>query len=411
MTPIAVTANLLWLRPGAVGGSENYVVGLLKALGEFAPELRMHVVATPETINKHPWLSDYTTASGHFTVTGHKIVGGRVGRFIKERRLFRAGQTSEHAFGRAFSQASTAHHLGGYIGGKIQSPRRISTERVAAEGVSAKSASTKAVATKSAPAVVTIHDTQFLDLPQNFSFIRRQFLQRAVAAATAEPNVVCAVSSFTARQLARHFDVDPQRCHVVPPVISPPQAATATITSRLALKPFVFYPAVTWPHKRHDFLVDVAERLRDKQGALKFVLCGAPGPAHNSLRKRLAGSAVADRFVHLGRVAPAELANLYRSAQAVVFPSQYEGVGLPVLEAMAHGCPVITSDHEGLLDTAADAALSLPLDAELWVEAILRLGASDEFRNHLVAQGRERAAQFTSSASAAAQMAAYRCVQ
>ncbi len=364
---LAVTVNLLWLRPGKVGGSENYVIGLLAALSEFPDALDLEIVASPATLSKHAWLKD------RFSVNAVSSYGNRAVRFAKEWQMFRPAKTQADRL---------VHHLGGYIGGRIGARTNVH------------------------PAVVTIHDTQFLDLPDNFSAMRRQFLKRALTAATAKPNVICVVSYFTARQLVKHFDVEPQRCHVVPPPIAPPGSVAGSADQA---QPFVLYPAVTWAHKRHSFLVDVAKRLSASDGLaeMQFVLCGAQGPSHKAVLSHIAESGMADRFTHLGRINATQLAELYTQAHAVVFPSQYEGVGLPMLEAMAHGCPVVTSDHEALIDTTAGAAINLPLDAELWSDALMRLSTDADHRQQLVAQGRERAGEFTAQQSAQAQLAAY----
>ncbi|HCB37871.1 MAG TPA: hypothetical protein DEP66_06690, partial [Acidimicrobiaceae bacterium] len=248
------------------------------------------------------------------------------------------------------------------------------------------------------------------DLPRNFGAARRQFLARALGAALSGPNVVCVNSDFTGRRLAEHFDVDPARCFTVPPFVRAADIGSAQAGS--AAPRYLFYPAVTWPHKRHDFLVDVAERLAERHrgkpaAELRFVLCGAPGPAHAAVMERIARSPAAGRFSHLGRVDAGRLAGLYRRAEALVFPSEYEGLGQPPLEAMAHGCPVLAGDHEALAETVGAGGEVLPPDADVWAAAVVGL-AEPATRARLVDAGRARAAEFTPQRTAAAQLDAYR---
>ncbi len=407
MTQLEVTVNLLWLRPGAVGGSENYVMGLLAALAAHAPDLDLSLLGSLALFDEYPWLSD------SFSTTKVSTSGGRAVRFAKEWQRFRPRRVPP----KRAAQPEIIHHLGGYVGGRLRTP---------------SFAGGRFRRSSAVPAVVTVHDTQFLDLPNNFSRARWQFLWNTLSAAVAEPNVICTVSEFTTRQLAHHFGIDPRNCHVVPPAITMPDREPSKIRSPqpdagfvMPDQPFVLYPAVTWPHKRHEFLVDVAEQLflsdrmntgamnpgdRDLR-ALRFVFCGAPGPAHKAVMNRIAQSQVADRFVHLGRVSDSQLNELYRSALTVMFPSEYEGVGLPVLEAMAHGCPVIICPTKGLKDTARGAGNSLLLDDDEWAGAIVDLLHNPESRAELVSRGLKRAVQFTALRSARAQLDAYRCAR
>ncbi len=388
-----VTVNLLWLRPGAVGGSESYVMNLLTALAEHAPDLDLSMLGSPELFDKYPSLSD------RFATIKVSTTGGRVVRFAKEWQRFRPMTAP---FKRT-TRAKIVHHLGGYVGGRLHEPSFVG-------GRLRRNAAV--------PAVVTVHDTQFLDLPNNFSRARWQFLWKTLSAAVAEPNVICAVSEFTAHRLAHHFGINPKNCHVIPPTVIMPDREKSKIGNpesgeRFVMPdtPFILYPAVTWQHKRHEFLVDVAEATFSSDHdlrALRFVLCGASGPAHKTVMNRIAKSRVADRFVHLGRVSADQLSELYLNALAVMFPSQYEGVGLPVLEAMAHGCPVIHGPVEGLESAANEAASNLRFDAEEWANAIVDLLRNPESRSELVGRGLKRAAQFTALQSAHAQLVAYR---
>jgi len=111
-----------------------------------------------------------------------------------------------------------------------------------------------------------------------------------------------------------------------------------------------------------------------------------------------------DRVVRTGRVSAADRDGLLRLASVMIFPSEYEGFGAPVIEAMSLGIPVVCSDRTGLPEVAGDAAIVLPLEMDAWATAI---DAAGERRAELVAAGRDRAALFTSRRSAEALLDAY----
>ncbi len=126
-----------------------------------------------------------------------------------------------------------------------------------------------------------------------------------------------------------------------------------------------------------------------------LVLCGGWGWGAETVRGEIAAAEREGWAVHLGYVGPAALAALYARAELVVFPSFYEGFGLPALEAMRAGAPLLASDLQVLREVAGDAARFAPPDrADLWAERIAEILASPELRAELAARGRERAALF-----------------
>ncbi|HCB34905.1 MAG TPA: hypothetical protein DEP69_07165, partial [Acidimicrobiaceae bacterium] len=110
----SVTANLTWLRPGAVGGSENYVLSILAALAECAPQLDLRVVASSATLDAHSWLRE------RFAVRAVRLPGGRAGRFAREWALFQRRGLLRRRRGAVEPPAGVTHHLGGYEGGRLR---------------------------------------------------------------------------------------------------------------------------------------------------------------------------------------------------------------------------------------------------------------------------------------------------
>jgi glycosyltransferase involved in cell wall biosynthesis len=191
--------------------------------------------------------------------------------------------------------------------------------------------------------------------------------------------------------------------HGVAPVTGDPAARVEVVRARYGIGdgPYVVLPAITHPHKGHRFLLDVLARTDD----LRLVLLGGRGAADVDVEAAIATLGLTPRVVRPGRVPDAERDAIVAGAEALVFPSEYEGFGAPVLEAMALGTPVICSDRASLPEVAGDAALVTPLDVEAWIAALAALPAR---RTDLVARGRARAATFSARHSAEALVGAYR---
>jgi glycosyltransferase involved in cell wall biosynthesis len=143
--------------------------------------------------------------------------------------------------------------------------------------------------------------------------------------------------------------------------------------------PFLLYPANWWPHKNHELLLEAFALVSRTRPELRLVLTGAGHPG-----------GLPDGVATLGRVSDDRLADLYQSAAAVVFPSLYEGFGLPPLEAMACGCPVAVSRVAALPEVCGDAAVYFdPTSAETIAQGIV------DVLDRPAAGGPERAARFT----------------
>jgi alpha-1,3-rhamnosyl/mannosyltransferase len=134
------------------------------------------------------------------------------------------------------------------------------------------------------------------------------------------------------------------------------------------------------------------------------VFAGGTGLADERVTRRIAELGLSERVIRTGRVRPADRDGLIAMAEAVVFPSQFEGFGAPVLEAMAIGTPVVASDSTALPEVIGDAGIVLPLVEGEWASALDVVRAR---RAELIAAGKTRAAQFTARASAEDLIRAY----
>lgn len=363
--PLHVAVNLLWCRPGRVGGAEEYLARQLAGLASSAPEISGRLVAPPGFARAHPELSKRFEI-----VEGPAITAHRTGRLIEEIRWLPT----------QLRNADVLHHGGGTV--PVRSPR---------------------------PIVLTIHDLQYRQFPHYFSRARLTYLRWAMPRSARKATVVAVPSEFVKQTVIEAFALDPDRVAIVPHGVdrSPKSELVdeAGLRRRYGLgrRRILVYPAVTYPHKQHEFLVELlAGPLAEEDVVL--VLLGGRGRADQLVTKSVVRRGVAARVVRPGRVPDADRDGLIRIAEALVFPSEYEGFGAPVLEAMALGTPVVCSDRTALPEVVGDAALVTPLSIEAWAVAIRR--ARDE-RPDIVARGHGRALRFTVQASGRALATAY----
>ncbi|HZU04922.1 MAG TPA: glycosyltransferase family 1 protein [Chloroflexota bacterium] len=267
--------------------------------------------------------------------------------------------------------------------------------------------------------VFTVHDLAFLIQPQTHLPTNRLFLTalmpRFVAAATA----IIADSEATRRDLLRYYPAAALKVHVVhlgveatfQPVA--PEAARA-VASRYGLpERYVLFVGVLEPRKNIQTLLRAYRSLLQQRdggtaGSLPLVIVGPRGWWYRDLYRAVRELGLAALVRFLGPVPDADLPALYSGATAFVYPSLYEGFGLPPLEALACGTPVVCSDRAALPEVVGDAALLVdPQDAGAIARALARVLDDDHLRQALRVRGLARAARFTWERTAQATVRVY----
>ncbi|WP_407341777.1 glycosyltransferase family 4 protein [Pengzhenrongella phosphoraccumulans] len=304
--PLRVSMSMPTLVPGGMGGSETYARELIRALARSgAVEVRTLVSAA---------------AAGFTEGVPERVLAGVTGggsAIARLRTLVEAGVLHRRAIRRIQASADVVHVP---FTVAVPAPPR---------GV---------------PLVQTLHDVQHLDLPHLFTrtelAYRKYFYERTAHRAA----VVVTVSEFAKERIVHHLGLDPDRV-IVAHLGVDLSSVTANFGER---ENFLLYPARGWPHKNHARLIEAVALLRVSDPTLRLVLTGGAldslGPVPEWVDVR-------------GLVPAAELQRLYRTARALVFPSLYEGFGLPPLEAMAAGCPVAASRAGSLPEICGDAAV------------------------------------------------------
>ena len=259
-------------------------------------------------------------------------------------------------------------------------------------------------------AVSTFHDLFVLTNEYSTPDYRARFTQLARHAAERSDRIV-AVSAFTADQAAELLEFPRERIVVVPHGVDPlprfsPEQLSAFRQERRLQRPFLLHVGALQERKNINRLVEAFERLPNE---LLLVLAGSSGYGSEQIADRIAASPARERIVQLGYVGGEAKAKLYRSAHALAFPSLDEGFGMPILEAMSAGLPVVTSNCSAMPEVAGEAAVLVePHDSEAIAEGLQRIIEDEALREELCRKGLARAADFSWRQTAVKMLALYR---
>jgi glycosyltransferase involved in cell wall biosynthesis len=254
------------------------------------------------------------------------------------------------------------------------------------------------------PLVVTVHDVAALRYPELHP-ARHVFKQQVLLAALDRASVIVTVSHATADDLA-HLGIEDERLVVAPLGVTLLPKPELPAPDENIGRGYLLAVGETSPRKRYSVLLRALARLG---GDVRLVIAGPPARDEIRLQSLVAALGVSPRVTRLGLVSDAALAGLYSGALALCFPSVAEGFGLPVLEAMAAGLPVLASDIPATRELAGNAALYVSGDEEqAWADAIESVISDAPLRARLAEAGRQRAAEFTWQRTATATLSAYR---
>lgn len=353
-----VAINLLWCVPGQVGGSEEYLVRQLLGMAAIDAPYDLTVFAPRGFTAAHPVLAAVMP-----------IVEARTdGRSRPQRVIAENTWLARHT--RAFD---VVHHGGGTL------PTR-----------------------GNATTVLTVHDVQYLTYPDYFSPLKLRYLRSRVPASVRRATCVAVPSRYVGDSLVSAFGLPRASVHVVRHGIESSLGVNATDAALLRTRfdlgasPVLVFPAMTHPHKNHEFLLELlAHEWRDDDFVVVFA--GGEGRAEERVMTRARELGVTHRIRRIGRVDAHDRDGLIALADALVFPSRYEGFGAPIIEAMALGTPVIASNETALAEVVGDAGLALPLTREAWAAAPQRMRVE---RDQWAQRGRTHAAGYTNRESA-----------
>ena len=371
--PLRAGVNAIFLEPG-MGGLETYVVELIPALLAADPSLRLSVLCNASgrgLLEQQPWASSVELTTP-----------------LASRRGFRAmyelgplGATAGRRFDVLHSPALTAPLM-----------------------------------TRAAN-VVVLADTTWVTVPDlgrgQAATIR--LWQAVVPRVARRADRVIAISEASAADVEEHMRVPRERIDVVPLGYGSPRRVeptpVSTLRERLGLGdgPVLLNVGAKKVHKNQLAAVRALARVRELSPDAVLVLAGAPTAYEATLRAEASRLGLEHAVVLTGYVDEPDLEGLYETAAVLVFPSLNEGFGLPVLEAMARGLPVVTSSVSSLPEVAGDAALLVdPTSVDAIADATIRVLTDEALRERLVEAGRRRPAEFSWERTAAGTLESWR---
>ena len=263
--------------------------------------------------------------------------------------------------------------------------------------------------------VVTVHDLAFLRYPSHYPLLKRRYLATMTRRSVRRADYVIAVSQQTRDDLINLCGAHPETVVVVPNGVD---STVRRITDAPALESFrarhrlpesfLLFLGTLQPRKNVEGLLKAYARVKDEV-SIPLVIAGARGWGDSPIFRLVRELGLVEYVQFVGYVSPRDLPLWYSAATIFVYPSLYEGFGLPVLEAMACGTPVITSSVSSLPEVAGNAAVLVdPHDIDALAGAIRELCGSPEARAALSRAGQQRATTFTWMRTAEKTLAVYR---
>lgn len=351
MRPLRIGVNALYLIPGGVGGTEIYLRGLLTALAEIDTANQYFVFTNRETDAR------LTPARANFTAVPQPIrAASRPVRIVWEQ---------------------TALPL---------AAARLGLDVLLNPGFTAPLFA-------GCPQVTVFHDLQHIRHPEYFRWFDLPFWKMLLFASANVSRLLLASSPASAHDVLQHYRLPEKKVRVALLGVDP---IFFELAGRRHPEPFLLAVSTLHPHKNLDGLLRAFAEFHRERPEFRLTVCGLhgffAGPLHD-LRERLG---LADAVDFPGWIPREELHDLYRRAWAFLYPSLFEGFGIPVVEAMAAGVPTACSDIDPIAGIAGDAALRFdPRDDAAMLAAMRRITEDEALRQRLAEAGPRRASEFS----------------
>lgn len=354
MRPLRIGVNALYLIPGGVGGTEIYLRSLLRTIGSLKTQHRFCVFVNAETGD------DLAPHAANFEVvkTGVRATF-RPGRLGWE-QLGLPGKLRKHGIDVLFNPGFTAPWIA------------------------------------PCPSVTVFHDLQHVRHPEYFRWFDLPFWQAFLFAAARRSERIIAVSEATRRDFLAHYHVDPARVHTVHHGVDPEFFGLRERRTASPSYPYILAVSTLHPHKNFQRLLTAYAKFAQRHPDVKLTIAGLRGFDADRIDRQIAQLGLADKVECTGWIPRDRLYDLFAGATAFIYPTTFEGFGMPLLEGMAAGLPVACSNIEPLRTLAGDAVYQFdPLQSGEIETALERIVEDDSLRSGLRDAGPKRARDFS----------------
>ncbi len=250
--------------------------------------------------------------------------------------------------------------------------------------------------------ITSVYDMTYLRCPETMEARNRRRLQAGMEYSVERGDRIVTISAFSQREITELLGIPAGKIDVIPPApsLSAQAADYGAVAARYGIKkPYILYVGTIEPRKNLQRLIQAFTLLKKEQGiAHQLVLAGGKGWANDAIYAEADG---AEDVVFTGYITESEKYALYQNASVFVFPSLYEGFGIPPLEAMSFDCPVVCADAASLPEVVGDAAeMVRALDVTDIARGIWRVLSDEDYARQLVRRGQEQKKKFTWTAAA-----------
>jgi glycosyltransferase involved in cell wall biosynthesis len=353
---VRIGINALYLLPGKVGGSETYVRNLIKAMAELDGTDEYFIFINRES-------AGVFSSSPRVRIIPCGIKAeNRPLRILWEQFLLPL-QVRRHKIDLLLSTGMTAPFC---------CPAR---------------------------SVLVIFDLQHVNQPGNFSWFHLFFLRSIIYRSAKTADGIITISHHVKKDIEKHYRIDPSRISVgylgVNHAAFFPSPAAGIEKYRLPAR-YILYAAALLPHKNHRLLLEAFREVRNRIPDVKLVLTGAWETGQEALAGVIANLGLQNDVIMLGWIPFEDIPAVYRGAAVFVYPTLHEGFGLPILEAMASGVPVVCSKIAPLTEIAEDAAFFIdPNDQSDIAKGVVTMLEDEAVRAKLIEKGLSLARNFT----------------
>lgn len=251
------------------------------------------------------------------------------------------------------------------------------------------------------PSAFTIPDMQHEYFPEFFDAGTLSWRKKYFQASVDKSNIIFTLSENSRNDIIRFLEVSPEKIKVIhldsPSWFNENKHIGTKITNKkLEKSEYLFYPANTWPHKNHLRLLEAFNRIKSKITNINLLFSGYPHQADKIIHEFINKHQLKTRVHFLGYVRREEIPSIYHNALGLVFPSLFEGFGIPIIEAFRSGCPVLCANNSSLTEVGGDAVLYFDgLSISEISNSILRFVSDPNLRKQLIKKGYERAKKFS----------------